>query len=248
MNKKGFWLSIVAVVISFAGGFMLANALNRKELDDLQGEVGRLKNSEAMVSTENDSATATLSDEEIRQKIAQADQNPENIEFQKNLAIALYGYANAKQDTNLLPEVARLLERVYRKNPRDYNAIISLGQIYFDIGRIKKDPQAVEKSRKFYQKAAAIKPSDAEVKIDLGATYLLSNPPENEKAIGEFQKSLTLNPKSERALENMIRALINAGKMSQASDYLKRLKQVNSKNEAVPEFEAQLSPHATNKQ
>ncbi len=189
MNKKGFWLSIIAVIISFAGGFLLANALNRRQIDDLQAEVGSLKNTETTEVSKKSDSDIMLSDQEIREKIAQADQNPENIEFQKNLAIALYSYANAKQDAALLPDIARLLERVYKKHPKDFNAIISLGNIYFDIGQINANSQAVEKSRQFYREAALIKPNDAEVITDLGATFLISKPPDNEKAIAELGRN-----------------------------------------------------------
>jgi hypothetical protein len=46
MNQKVFWLSIVAVIVSFIGGFLLANALNRNELTTLRAENERLKNTQ----------------------------------------------------------------------------------------------------------------------------------------------------------------------------------------------------------
>jgi len=246
MNKKSFWLSIIGIIISFVGGFLLANALNRKELDDLQAEVGRLK-SLSPTSAETNSE-ATLTDEEIRQKITEADRNPENIEFQKSLAIALYRYATMKQDLNLLPEVARLLERAYEKNPKDYNLVISLGNIYFDIGQSKNDSEAIEKSRVFYQKALEIKPNETDARTDLGLTYLLFNPPENEKAIVEFQKSLQANPRDERALENIVRAFVNVGKTREAATFVDKLKQANPNNEVLPELDSLLSKGAPDTQ
>ena len=52
MKNKSFWISIIAVIISFAGGFILANAFNRIELDALRAENARLK-SEPEKSVEN---------------------------------------------------------------------------------------------------------------------------------------------------------------------------------------------------
>src|SRR4028119_463862 len=103
MNGKVFWLSIVAVTVSFAGGFLLANALNRSELNNLRAENERLKTSQNN-SNQNQSGLA-LGDEEIREKIAEADLNPDNLAFQKNLGMALYRYAAMKQDAELLSEV-----------------------------------------------------------------------------------------------------------------------------------------------
>ena len=137
MNKKVFWLSIIGIVISFAGGFLLANALNRKEIEDLKAQVGNLK-AAPQPFQENNSDQA-LSDDEIRQKISEADNNPENIEFQKNLAMALYRYATMKQDPKWLNDIARMLNRVYEKNPKDFNLAVDKA-----IGLNKKEQKAIE--------------------------------------------------------------------------------------------------------
>ena len=42
MNGKSLAISIIAVIISFIGGFILANALNRSETDALRAENARL--------------------------------------------------------------------------------------------------------------------------------------------------------------------------------------------------------------
>src|SRR5687768_14154381 len=133
MNKKAFWLSILGILVSFAGGFLLANALNRKELDNLRAEAERLKNAPQTVSeTEPQDA---LTEDEIRQKIVEADANPQNIQFQKGLAMGLYRYASMKREPKWLQDVARLLSRVHEKNPKDFNTAVSLGNIYFDIAQ-----------------------------------------------------------------------------------------------------------------
>ena len=99
MNTKIFWLSIAAVIISFGGGFLLANALNRNEISTLQAENARLKT--AQDTQKQNEAELSLSGDEIKQKIAEADQNPTNFAFQKSLGMALYNYASMKQDTDL---------------------------------------------------------------------------------------------------------------------------------------------------
>ena len=247
MNKKVFWLSLIAVIISFIGGFLLANALNRKELENLRGEVGRLKNPSQ--STVENNSEPSLSEEEIRQKIEEADKNPENIDYQKGLGMALYRYASMKQEPRWLKDIARLLSRVYEKNPKDYNAIISLGNIYFDIAETgagssvsdEEKNQALEKSREFYQKALEMNPNDAAIRTEMGMTYLLENPPKNDKAIGEFQKSLQISPKNEKALENMTRAFLNSGKTKEAEEFLGKLKEVHPQNSSIPDLDARLA-------
>lgn len=236
MNKKVFWISLVAVIISFFGGFLLANALNRNELNTIRAEIERLKN-----STPQDKSEVSLSDEEIRQKIAEADKNPENFNFQKNLGLALYRYATMKQDAQLLAEIARLLTRANQQDAKDYEVLITLGNCYFDIGYIKKDNENLTKAREFYQKALSQKPNDVDVRTDLGLTYFLVNPPETDKALAEFQKSLQIDPKHEKTLQVTAQALLSQKKVAEAANYLTRLREVNPENQFLPELESQLS-------
>lgn len=239
MDKKLFWISLAAVIISFFGGFLLANALNRNELNALRADVERLKNSSN--AAPNNNAELSLSDEEIRQKIAEADKNPDNFNFQKNLGLALYRYAAMKQDAQLLSEVARLLTRANQKNGKDYDVLIALGNSYFDIGYIKKDDENLKKSREFYQQALAQKPNDADARTDLGLTYFLVNPPETEKALAELNKSLQTNPKHEKTLQVMAQVFLSQNKTDEAEKYLTKLREVNPENQFLPKLDLQLS-------
>lgn len=239
MSKKIFWISLVAVFVSFIGGFLLANALNKSELNSIRAENERLKTTtddKRSTNSEN-----SLSDEEIRSKIADADKNPEDIKFQKNLGIALYRYAASKQDADLLAEIIRLLVRVNQKDKNDYDVLVILGNSYFDIGYIKKENERFITAREFYRAALLQKPSDVDVRTDLGLTYFLINPPETDKALIEFQKSLESNPKHEKTLQVMAQALLSRRENPEAAKYLTRLRELNPENQFLPELEAQLS-------
>lgn len=236
MGKKSIWISILAVIVSFIGGFLLANALNRSELDALRAENGRLKDAPAQPAGEAD-----LSTEEIRQRIAEADQNPDNFTFQKNLGLALYRYGAMKQDTGLLTDTSRILERAHKLNSKDYEIIVTLGNLYFDIGYITKDNKQFQKSREFYEQALMQRPADVDVRTDLGLTYFLENPPQNENAIAEFQKSLKENPQHEKTLQFLIQAYLKTGRKTEADISLAELKKINPNAPTISEIEKQLS-------
>jgi tetratricopeptide (TPR) repeat protein len=246
MNTKVFWLSLIAVFLGFAGGFLLANAFNRTELNDLRAENERLKISQEGKNSGN--SEIALSDEEIRRKISEADQNPNNFSFQKNLGIALYRYATMKQDTEMLAEVARLLNRAVENNPKDYDVIVMLGNIYFDIGYFKRENGKLQKAREFYQKALEQKPNDADVRTDFGLTYFLETPPETEKAIVEFQKSLKENPVHEKTLQVLTQALLSQNKTEEAEKHLAKLKEVNQNNLSITDLTTQLTQIKNNEQ
>ena len=239
-------LSIVAVIVSFAGGFLLANALNRNEINQLHAENGRLTTA-AEESKQNDS-DSSLSGDEVRSKIAEADRNPNDSAYQKNLGLALNRYAGMKQDAALLTEVARLLNRAYENNPKDYDVIVALGNNHFDIGYSKKDNAELDKAREFYQKALTDKPGDVDVRTDFGLTYYLYQPPDFDKAIAEFQKSLQINPKHEKTLQVMAQSLLAENKITEAEKYVARLRQTNANNQFLAQLESQIAGIKSNTQ
>jgi tetratricopeptide (TPR) repeat protein len=244
MNGKLFWLSIIAVIVSFLGGFLLTNALNRNELNSLRAENERLAKSTNQTS--QSASEIALSDGEIREKIAEADRNPKNFAFQKNLGLALYRYAAMKQDAELLADIGRILTRAFESNRQDYAVAVTLGNIFFDIGYFKKDDGQFQKAREFYQAALEQKPDDADVRTDLGLTYFLVNPAENDAAFGEFQKSLQINPKHEKTLQVTAQLLLSQNKTEEAEKYVARLKDVNLNNQFLPALESQILQNKNN--
>lgn len=238
MNAKIFWLLILAVIISFVGGFYLANALNRNEINTLRAENESFK--KESINPRNDKEPS-LTDDEIRQKIVEADKNPNNFAFQRNLGLALFSYGAMKQDVNLISESARLLQRTYNNNPKDYDVIVTLGNAFYDIASIKKDNESFNKSREFYLKALEQKPDDSNVRADFGSTFLFAEPNDLDKAITELQKALEINPKNERALLFMTQTLLKQNKKEEAEKVLAKLKEINPKTPNLNELNSQIS-------
>jgi tetratricopeptide (TPR) repeat protein len=235
MNTKITALSIIAVILSFFGGFYLANSLNRNELDALRADNERMKKTAADPSTPTDE---TLSVEEIRRKIAEADQIPGDLSYQRNLGLALYRYGAMKQDASLIADAARLLQRVFDGNPKDYDVLVALGNSYYDIAFFNKDWPAFDKARRYYAQALAQKSDDADVRTDLALSYYLVQPPELEKTAAELSKALEANPKHERALQFMTRTLIRQNKTEEAEKYLSRLREINPQTPSIDQVAA----------
>ncbi len=238
MGNRFIGISILGILISFGGGFFLSNSLNRDEISDLKTENARLKKDS--VSETKPNTAPTLSNEEIKTKIAEAEQNKDNFSFQKRLGIGLYRYAVMKQDKGLLTEVSILLERANKLNSDDYDVLVALGDVYFDIGRSKKQNETIKNARSFYRKALEKNKNDVNVRKELGMTYFHSSPPEYEKAIVEFKESLKIDGKHEKTLVSLIEVLIKRNSKEEASKYLETLKKVNPANRLVNVFTRQL--------
>lgn len=235
MNTKIIAAAVIGIVAGFAAGFLIANSLNRSELEASQAEAAQLKRSSAPPGSRAENME--LSDDEIRAKIAEADQNADNFQYQKTLGLALYTYAAMKQDARLLEDVARLLERAHSLNPDDYDVLVSFGNISFDLGQIKKDESLNEKARELYRSALAKNGMDANVKTSLGVSFLASRSPEPQKAIEELSAAVKIDPKNDKALRYLAQAYADVGDKGNASKYLQELKKIDPDNPAIAEIE-----------
>lgn len=228
MQKVSIWITLGAVLAAFVGGFTFANYLNKTQLNSsqpLQSQTGPSSNG---ATTQNE----TLSDEEIDQKLKEAASDPENFAFQKGLGLGLYRYGAVRENNNIIEKAIPVLERAYGLNRDDFDILVGLGNAHFDVGYHTKNNASFSTARTYYAKALAKRPSDVEVRTDVGLTYFLMSPPEQASAVTEFEKALAIDPKHEKTLGFLIQSLDALGK--DASKYRERLKGVNPQNPNIP--------------
>jgi cytochrome c-type biogenesis protein CcmH/NrfG len=94
----------------------------------------------------------------------------------------------------MLAQSAQPLLIKLQANPKDFNTLTQLGNLYYDG---QAYPQAIE----YYGKALEVNPKDPDVITDLGTAYWYTGNP--DKAIAEFQKSLSIRPNHPGTLFNM---------------------------------------------
>jgi len=237
MRLSTIWLTLGGILVGFVIGFLLASSINRSEINQLRANVETARNS---TGTPGPANSDELSDEEIRDKIAEADQNPTNSTFQKNLGLALYRYGSIKSDTKVISEAIRLLERASKLSPSDNDVTLGLGNAWFDIGYVEKKNDALEKARGYYQAALVRAPQDAGIQTDLGMTYFLYDPPDDQKAIEQFKKALSVDPKNEKALQFIIQSSARRGDKAGAEKYLSILRETYPNDEATGQLAAQI--------
>lgn len=234
MDKNSILVAAITLLVGFIGGFLLANSLNRAELNAIRSQAEPPSNSAAKSSDQK------LSPEEIKAKVAEADANATNFIFQKDLGIGLYRYGVAEQDVGVLTEAARLLERASSLNGRDADVLVHLGNSYFDIGFAKKDMANFAKARDAYNKALAISPNDANVLTDLGISYYVQPEPDYGKAAVELQKVIADNPRHDRSMQFLAQVYVEQGKIVDAEKLIARIKEIDAKNPAIGQLTAQI--------
>ena len=86
------------------------------------------------------------------------------------------------------------LKSIVASNPKDLNALVQLGNLYYDNARYA---EAVE----WYGRALAIDPINPNVRTDRGTSYYNLGQP--DAALAEFRKSLEVSPNHAQTLYNM---------------------------------------------
>ena len=227
MKRVSIWVTVCCVLAAFAAGFSFANYLNRSQPGGTQGFQG----AQSAPGQAAPQQQPTLSEEEIAQKLKEADADPENFAFQKALGIGLYRYSAFRQDKNTIERAIPVLDRANKLNPDDFDVLVALGNAHFDVGFFGKENESFGRARSFYAKALAKRPGDVEVRTDVGLTYFLMNPPEHASAVSEFEKALAIDPKHEKTLGFLIQSLDALGRDS--TRYKETLRSINPQNPAL---------------
>jgi len=94
----------------------------------------------------------------------------------------------------MLAQAAAPLLTKLKSNPKDFETLRQLGNIYYDG---QAYPQAIE----YYGKALEIDPKNPDVITDIGTAYWYTGDP--DKAIAEFQKSLAIRPNHPGTMFNL---------------------------------------------
>jgi len=103
------------------------------------------------------------------------------------------GGATAQQAPKLDEGRVQALNTILKSDPKNVNATIQLGNVYFDAERW-------DDAIKWYGRALELDPKNADASTDLGVSYYYSNKP--DEALAQFEKSLAISPTHTKTLLN----------------------------------------------
>jgi tetratricopeptide (TPR) repeat protein len=242
MDKNTVLYVIAAVLFGFIGGFLLANAMNRSEVAALRAQISQPAAPAAANSAPGSTAAEpALSDAEIKAKLADAEKNASNFDFQKNLGIALYKYASMKQQPDLLPDTIKILERADSLNGKDYDVIVFLGNAYFDRAFQNKDAAGFQKARDVYARALAIKPADTDVQTDTAITWFVQPEPDYPKAVAGLEKVIAADPKHTRAMQFLAQCYVKMNRPADAQKVVDKIKLIDPSDDSIPDLTRQIA-------
>lgn len=174
----------------------------------------------------DDESPAGAPQADVMAAIEKARKEPKNVEAQLKAADL---YIQIGQGEKAL----EFFENAAKVKPNDFNLLATLGNGFFDL---KRYDDAV----KWYQQAVKANPNDASIWLDLGASYYLRQPRDLERAIVAYRSALKVDPKHEKSLQNLTRALIDKGDKAAARESLKQLEQNYPGNQSISQFRTEL--------
>lgn len=132
-------------------------------------------------------------------------------------------------------EQARMMEAALKKDPKNVNILVQLGNLYYDWGQddVSREGEAAQPTDKwdravgYYQQALAIDPSNVNVRVDMANMMRYTGKP--DEAIAEYRKAIKQDPQHLQARVNLILIL---GQMKQ--DYKGALSEYRDLLKAIP--------------
>lgn len=222
MNKENILFGLVGLLAGVIIGFMFANSVNQRVV--VGSAVPAAASNTSLPPGHPDvpggqSAQSTANAPEVQAAIDQARKEPDNFEAQIKAA----DFYNQIQRFDGAVE---FLTRANQLRPNDYNVIVQLGNSNFDADKYIE-------AEKWYTRALTIKSDDINVRTDLGLTFIFREPPNFDRAIQEFKRSLETDPNHIQTLQNLTVAYTKKGDAEKARSILARLEQLDPSNSAI---------------
>jgi tetratricopeptide (TPR) repeat protein len=234
---------VVGLFVGLVAGFVVTNYLNRPEFaPGASAAAGGPGMGQPDTHEHEDSPTGAgqqqISDDELKHIMQQVDSNPDRYEDQLMLAEYLMRVRHQPQDA------IKYYERANALKPTELKPLVGLGDANLDAASFAQDEakrnELLAASALNYEKALAIEPDNVNLLTDMGLSYFFRTPPETDKAIAAYRRSLQVDPKHEITLVNLTVALTAKGDAQAAEETLARLQAVNPNNQKLAQLRGDL--------
>ncbi len=229
MTKEKFLFGIIGLLLGCIVGFMFANSINQNAMKNIGPAVNPATNSVAVVDPNapippghpdiNGANPGGGMQPQVQAAIEKAKAEPDNFEAQIKAAEVYY-------QIQRLDGAIEYLKKANKIKPDDYETLVNLGNTFFDSN-------GYDEAEKWYSSALAKKADEVAVRTDLGLTFMFRDPPNYERAITEFNRSLETDPNHVQTLQNLTVAYTKKGDAEKASATLTRLESADAKNDSL---------------
>lgn len=227
---------VVGLFVGLIVGFIVTNHLNRPEFAPGRKTAGNPPIAPgAQEPGGQDPHGGALTDEQMATAKERVDADPQNYQNQLMFAEALYKMRRQPE------EAVVYYERAHKLKPDALEPVMGLANSYFDMAEMKDhDAATFDKAASWYEKALELDPKNVNARTDLGLTYFYRDPPDVDRAISNYKKSLEVQPDHEITLGNYAVALMTKGDVAGAEQMLARLEKAKPDSQMLPQLRANL--------
>jgi tetratricopeptide (TPR) repeat protein len=226
MNKQNYLYGIIGLLLGLIIGYIGTDAINRNA-PNASAAINAGGDSTLPASGPASAGAGGGPQAGVVAAIDQARREPGNFDAQMKAAEQ---YKQIGRTEGAL----EFYEAAAKVKPNDVNLLVALGNAYFDLKRYTD-------AERWYQSALKVNAKDATIWMDLGSSYYLREPRELDKAIAAYRSALKADPRHEKSLQNLTRALLDKGDKAAARASLQQLEQVNPSNSAIPQLRAETN-------
>jgi len=235
MNKENILFGVVGLLAGLIIGFVFTNSVNKGTVGGTPPVADMKQNANIPPGHPEVGApgapgapgSQAAMQPEVQAAITKAKQSPDDFDAQVKAAEMYY---QIERFDDAIP----LLKRANQLKPDDREVIVHLGNANFDANHY-------DEAEKWYIAALAKKADDVNVRTDLGLTFVFRDPPNYDRAIQEFNKSLETDPNHVQTLQNLTVAYTKKGDKAKASATLTRLEGIDPANAAVAKLKEDIS-------
>jgi tetratricopeptide (TPR) repeat protein len=219
MKQENILYSIIGLLLGLILGFFGANYINRSSAVPVQAQNAPAAQPQPGQQAGPQIPQTAAAIPEVQAALEKAKNEPDNFAAQKEAGLMYYRIGR-------MDEALKYLTQANRIKPEDYETKVTLGNISFDS-------EKYQEAEKFYAAALEQKPSDVGVRTDMGLTFFFREPPDIDRAIAEYRKSLAYDPKHELTWQNLCGALKKKGDAAALAEAVKKLEEINPQNAAL---------------
>ncbi len=222
MKKDNILFGVAGLAIGLFVGFWFANSVNQTGAAPARTATTANSNMPAGHPEIGQMPGSTGTQPAVQETIDAAKAAPNDFDAQMKAAVVYYQIGRYDEAIDFL-KIANKLK------PDDREAIIALGNANFDA-------EKYDEAEKWYTAALAKKADDVNVRTDLGLLFVFRDPPNYDRAIQEFNRSLAIDPNHIQTLQNLTVAYTKKNDAAKATATLTKLESVDSKNAAIKQL------------
>lgn len=232
-NLIGLLCLVAGLLLGYGVGYVATTSVNQSQAVPAASSPGPVKGDEKLPA-----GHPNISEIDVEKEVQAAlDFGKQNQDYDSQLRVGSFLYMEVRR----LEQAKPFFQKAHELKPEEFEPLMQLGNIAFDMSQEKGDPKLMEEAGAWYEKALKIKPDDINVRTDYGITFFLRQPPDYRKAIIQYDKSLEKDPRHAPTLYNKIRAQLAIKDLAGAEATFATLKETKPQEELIKRIEAEMA-------